>query len=139
MLSTLAERKKVGNTFPSYLNNFAVYDRVQSRFYLAANQWTILSSVRLLGKLDEEKGFRCIIGIFMVLHHYSRVRQKFDDSSKCLAYNGTHHTVPHGELNKQEIILALEYTCTFSLSVYLFSDISMRVYHRLGEPEIQYV
>jgi len=50
----------------------------------------------------------------MVLHHYSRVsRQEFGDSSKCLVYNGAHHAIPHGELN--EIILALEYICTFTL------------------------
>lgn len=124
MISTLAERKKIGNTFPSCLDDFGLDSHVQSRLHLAANRWTVLSPVRLL-ELNEEQDFRCIIDIFMVLHHYSRIHQKLDVSSKCLAYNGAHHTVSYGKKNKRKIILSLEYICT--LLAYRFVSFQVAV------------
>lgn len=87
LISTVAECKKVGNNFPSCLDNSGLDGRVQPRLHLAANWWTVFSPVRILGELNEKQKVRCIINIVVVLRYYPHVRQEFDDSSKCLAYN----------------------------------------------------
>lgn len=88
------QSKTVGNTFSTYLDNPG--RDAHARLCLAANWWTVLSFMHLLGELqDKVKQNYQNMDIFIVLHHYFRVHQEFDDS-KCLACNGTFYAVPRG-------------------------------------------